>query len=382
MKKILLIFGTRPEAIKMAPVVKALARDAESFQPVVCVTAQHREMLDQMLALFEIKPDLDLNMMEEDQTLDSLTANAIRAVTNALRAVQPDVVMVQGDTTTAMVAALASFYQKIPVGHVEAGLRTKDIYNPFPEEANRHIISVLATYHFAPTSRAVATLLGEGITREKIFLTGNTVVDALHWILERGGPPDFDRPALNGHKLILVTAHRRENFGRPLENICMALKEIVRRNRDVEIIYPVHLNPHVSGPVYKMLSYEERVHLVPPMEYHQMVSLLKGSYLVLTDSGGIQEEAPALGKPVLVMRNETERPEGVDAHVAKVIGTETESILKETEFLLRDHAEYLKMAMTVSPYGDGHAAERIAEALRGNKMELPNFIPAPLGAAC
>lgn len=373
MKKILVVFGTRPEAIKMAPVIKELKKYTSEFEPIVCVTAQHRQMLDQVLSLFEITPDIDLNLMEENQSLDSLTAKAIQMLTKTIKEVRPDLVLVQGDTTTGMASALASFYQRVPVGHIEAGLRTNDRYNPFPEEINRRVISVLSTYNFAPTKKAVESLLNEGICKESIFLTGNTIVDALQTIIKKKKRIHFDFP-LNRYKLILVTAHRRENFGRPLENICAALKEITRRNPDVEIVYPVHLNPNVKEVVYRMLCQEERIHLVPPVEYCELVYLLDRSYLVLTDSGGIQEEAPALGKPVLVLRKETERPEGVEASVAKVIGTDTERIINETELLLRNKEAYIKMARATNPYGDGYAAERIIEILHRHIFEPENLV--------
>ncbi len=362
--KVLVIFGTRPEAIKMAPVVKALRADPEHFRVVVCVSAQHRQMLDQVLALFAIQPDIDLDLMEENQTLEGLTVNAMRVVTETLKDVKPDVVLVQGDTTTAMVAALASFYQRIPVGHIEAGLRTGDIENPFPEEANRRIISIVATYHFAPTARAVEVLKREEIVTDRIFLTGNTVVDALQFIRTRGRDRKDWTSSLNGRRLILVTAHRRENFGQPLRNICAALKAIARANPDVEIVYPVHLNPHVKEPVHQMLSGVERIHLIEPVEYDELVALMDRAFLVLTDSGGIQEEAPVLGRPVLVMRKETERPEGVEANVVKVVGTEQAEIVRETERLLKDRSAYDRMARAISPYGDGRAAERIVAILR------------------
>ncbi len=364
LKKILCVFGTRPEAIKMVPVVKELLRHTDNFCPVVCVTAQHREMLDQVLSVFDIKPDIDLNLMEENQSLDSLTAKAMRMLTGVLLKVKPDIVLVQGDTTTAMVAALAAFYQKIPVGHIEAGLRTNDKYNPFPEEANRRLISALATYHFTPTKNATQALLREGVRKDSIFLTGNTVVDALHMIIKKDYQPNTVYLSNNGDKLILVTAHRRENFGEPLKNICMALSQIAKRNQNVKIVYPVHMNPNVQKVVYEILGQEERIRLIPPVGYLELIHLLNESYLVLTDSGGIQEEAPALGKPVLVLRKETERPEGIEARVAKLVGTDTEKIVRQTEILLNNKKEYLNMAKAISPYGDGHAAEKIVTCLK------------------
>jgi len=358
----MVVFGTRPEAIKMAPVVKELEKYPDKIESVVCVTGQHREMLDQVISLFEIKPQIDLNLMEPNQTLASLTAKAITSLTDVIANVKPDIVLVQGDTTTAMIAGLASFYQKVSVGHVEAGLRTYDRYSPFPEEINRRLISVLATYNFAPTQTAVNALMNEGYPGESIFLTGNTVIDALLMTVKRDYEIDLGFSPLND-KLILVTAHRRENFGQPLENICTALKEIARCNPEVEIVYPVHLNPNVRSTVYQMLSNQERIHLIKPLEYEKFVHLMNSSYLVLTDSGGIQEEAPALGKPVLVLRSETERPEAIEAGVVKLVGTDTKVIISETERLLHDEEEYTAMSKGISPYGDGHAAERIVKII-------------------
>lgn len=395
--KILSIFGTRPEAIKMAPVVRELQKHPERVKPLVCVTAQHRQMLDQVLGLFAIEPDIDLDLMENNQSPASLTARAMTALTEVLERVRPDLIVVQGDTTTAMVAALAAFYQKIPVGHIEAGLRTRNRYSPFPEEINRHLIGVLATYHFAPTRTAADALRAEGVPEDAIFVTGNTVIDALLWVVQQ--PPSRETRALlerlgieengewkgkdgkwkweNGEGdpsstlqspssiLLLVTAHRRENFGRPLENICLALREIVRRNPDVQVVYPVHLNPNVREPVYRILNGHDRLHLIEPLPYEPFAHLMKHAYLVLTDSGGIQEEAPALGKPVLVLRRETERPEAVEAGTVKIVGTDADRIIAETERLLYDADEYRRMAHAISPYGDGHAAERIVAALLG-----------------
>ncbi|MCK4810108.1 MAG: UDP-N-acetylglucosamine 2-epimerase (non-hydrolyzing) [Candidatus Omnitrophica bacterium] len=370
-KKVLFVFGTRPEAIKMAPVIKELEKHPDAFTSMVCVTAQHREMLDQFLALFNIKPDIDLDLMEKNQTLDSFTAKALVALSATLKEVKPHVVLVQGDTTTAMTAALAAFYQKIPVGHIEAGLRTNNIYNPFPEEANRNIIGKLATYNFAPTEGAKNALLKEDFDKDSIFVTGNSVVDALQMILKNieGYPSNIDTSFLNGNKLILVTAHRRENFGKPLENICAGLMQIVKKNEDVEIIYPVHLNPNVKNVVDKILANKDRIHLFSPVEYFDLVRLLNKAHIVITDSGGIQEEAPALGKPVLVLRSETERPEGVEAGVAKLIGTNSERIVSETELLLHNSSEYFKMSKAVSPYGDGKASSRIIEILMRERTD-------------
>jgi UDP-N-acetylglucosamine 2-epimerase (non-hydrolysing) len=361
--KILVIFGTRPEAIKLAPVIRELKKQKRKLETIVCITGQHRHMLDQMLRLFNIKSDVDLNLMQRNQSLVQLSANALCEVSTVIKSIKPDLVMVQGDTTTAMIAALAGFYERVPVSHVEAGLRTRDIYNPFPEEINRRIISTLATFHFAPTQLAFKTLLDEWVGRDKVILTGNTVVDALKIIgaARNNASGDLTIPAKR--KIILVTAHRRENFGKPIENICAAIKEIVRRNNDVDIVYPVHLNPNVKGPVNKILSGIERVHLLEPLEYDRLASLLKRAYLVLTDSGGIQEEAPTFGKPVLVLRHETERPEGIKAHVAKLVGTNTGDIVRNVELLLNDKKRYDRMSKTVSPYGDGKASRRIVAYL-------------------
>lgn len=374
--RVLSIFGTRPEAIKMAPVVRELAR-RNGVESVVCATAQHRQMLDQVLRVFEIEPDIDLDLMEEEQSLPSLSARAIGAVTDTLRRVRPDVVLVQGDTTTAMSAALASFYARIPVGHVEAGLRTGFRYSPFPEEANRKILSVLATYHFAPTARAVDTLRGEGIPADAIFLTGNPVVDALRWTRARPpGPGTVEFLATvglndvdDGTRTVLVTAHRRESLGDPLADICRAVRMIAERNPGVRIVYPVHLNPGVRRTVFGSLSNCAGVHLTDPPPYEALVHLMDRSHLILTDSGGIQEEGPVLGKPVLVLREATERIEGIDAGNAKLVGRDADVILKETEILLSDGEAYRRMATAVSPYGDGHAAERIVSAILGELSE-------------
>ncbi|MFQ5912212.1 MAG: non-hydrolyzing UDP-N-acetylglucosamine 2-epimerase [Nitrospinota bacterium] len=366
MLKVLSIFGTRPEAIKMAPVLQEFANYPDRIQSAVCVTAQHRRLLDQVLCLFGIKPDVDLNLMKEDQSLSSVTTQAMTHVTEALLRIKPDIVLVQGDTTTAMVAALASLYQKIPVGHVEAGLRTYDRYSPFPEEINRRLLTQLATYHFAPTETARHALLAEGIPADQIHLTGNTVIDTLFMLLDHPHPAHSHIP-LNGNKLILVTAHRRESFGQPLENICSALLQLRRHNPDVEIVYPVHRNPNVQTLVYRNLSNRDGIHLIDPLDYAQFIHLMNRAYFILTDSGGIQEEAPTLGKPVLVMRDVTERTEAVEAGTAKVIGTDPRMIVAESQRLLRNRREYERMATAVSPYGDGQAAKRIVQVLLENK---------------
>jgi UDP-N-acetylglucosamine 2-epimerase (non-hydrolysing) len=362
MLRVMCVFGTRPEAIKMAPVIRQAGMAADRVQLLVCVTGQHREMLDQVLGHFRIKPDFDLGVMVQNQSLALLTANLMQALEEVMRDRRPDLVLVQGDTTTAMIGALAAYYHRIPVGHVEAGLRTRDRYNPFPEEMNRRVISELASLHFAPTQTAVDRLLAEAHPTDSVILTGNTVVDALLATLHELGLSPSDRPSAS-RRCILVTAHRRENFDAPLRNICSALRQLADRNPDVEIIYPVHLNPNVQQPVQSQLSGHERIRLLAPLGYPELVRVLHRSYLVLTDSGGIQEEAPALGIPVLVMRTTTERPEGVSAGVARLVGTETEDILRHTELLLNDATEYERMAQAVSPYGDGRAAENILCAI-------------------
>lgn len=359
----LLVFGTRPEAIKMARLVQVL-RARDGVEAITCVTAQHREMLDQVLTWFGITPDHDLNLMQPNQTLIDLTARALQGVSGVIAAVRPDVVLVQGDTTTAMIAALAAFYARVPVGHVEAGLRTYDLYNPYPEEANRRLIGVLAAYHFAPTQTAADALAAEAVPRERIYLTGNTVVDALKWTAEQPHALDLGLPLDDpNERLILITAHRRESFGAEFQQICRALRQIAEQNPSARLVYPVHLNPNVQQPVREILSGVERIHLIDPLPYPDLVHLMRRAYLVLTDSGGIQEEAPALGKPVLVIRKTTERPEAVAAGVARLIGTETDAIVGAVETLLRDPAAYAAMATAVSPYGDGHAAEHIADIL-------------------
>lgn len=369
MPRIMLIFGTRPEAIKVVPVIKALQRK-NGAKVVVCITAQHREMLDQILEWFEINPDIDLNLMKPDQSLADLTASALQEVTGAILKVRPDVVVVQGDTTTAMAAALAAFYQKIRVGHIEAGLRTHDIHNPFPEEINRRMISVIGRYHFAPTETARASLLAEGAAQDWVYLTGNTVIDALQWTIAQ--PYTLDLPALtdiNDNHLILVTGHRRESFGPAFESICNALRQIAERNENVRIIYPVHLNPNVQEPVYRILAGLNRIRLIDPLPYPAFAHLMKRCKFIITDSGGIQEEAPALGKPVLVMRQTTERPEAIEAGTAKLVGTDTDTIVREAELLLHDPQSYQAMATATSPFGDGNAGERIADILLKNLTE-------------
>ena len=362
MKCVLTVFGTRPEAIKLAPVILELEKRSDRIQSLVCVTAQHREMLDQVLEWFAIRPDHDLDLMQPDQGLADLASRVLMSVSRLLQEVQPDVVLVQGDTTTVMMTALAAFYQRIPVGHIEAGLRTRNRYNPFPEEINRRTASVLATWHFAPTERAAAALRAERVTEENIFVTGNTVVDALLMTIRRPVDLklDFD---LNGRRLIVVTAHRRESFGAPFESLCLALRDLAGRNPDVEIVYPVHLNPKVREPVGRILTGQPRIHLLEPLRYEQFAHLMAQAYLILTDSGGIQEEAPVLGKPALVMRETTERSEAIEAGTARLIGTNRQRIVAEAERLLYDKELYHTMAQVGSPFGDGRSAERIVDIL-------------------
>jgi len=358
----LFVFGTRPEAIKLAPLILEMKKH-RALQPVVCITAQHREMLDQVLRLFDIVPDRDLNLMQPGQSLEDILVGVCRDLPPVLREVRPDLLLVQGDTTTSFAAAKVAFCQKIPVGHVEAGLRTFRKYAPFPEEVNRRLTSVLADWHFAPTEANRDNLLREGIPAEKIFVTGNTVIDALLQVA--GRPYRFEDPALVDlpGRLILVTAHRRESFGEPFRQLCAGLAALAERYPNDTILYPVHLNPNVQQPVREILCGRSNVRLVEPMSYEPFVHLLKRAYLALTDSGGIQEEAPGLGVPVLVMRETTERPEGVTAGTVKLVGTSAERIVAEASRLLDDPAAYRAMAQAKNPYGDGHASERICEII-------------------
>ena len=372
----------------MAPVIRELQNRAK-VQPVnvkVCVTAQHREMLDQVLRLFGITPDYDLNIMEENQTPTQVASAVLAKLESILQKEHPDWVLVQGDTTSAAAASLAAFYAGVKVGHVEAGLRTHDKWRPFPEEINRRVAGVTADLHFAPTERAFKNLMREGVPKEKIIITGNPVIDALQWVANQPCPPEVETLLNAPNKIqnpsskiqnILVTAHRRENFGQPLENICLALRELVNRfNDQVRIIYPVHLNPNVWEPVHHLLSSVPNITLIPPLDYLPLVHVMKRSYLILTDSGGIQEEAPGLGKPVLVLREVTERPEAVEAGTVKVVGTEKERIVDEASFLIEQPEEYEKMAKAVNPYGDGRASKRIISALLGEPVEP--FISNPV----
>lgn len=362
-KRILCVIGTRPEAIKMAPVVLALRADP-NFDVRVLATAQHREMLDQVLRLFDIQPDIDLNVMQANQSLSGLTARLLTGADEVLVAEAPDAVLVQGDTTTVMAMCLACFYRRIPIGHVEAGLRTGDIWNPFPEEANRLIASLFARWHFAPTQSARQNLKAEAIADDRILVTGNTVIDALLMTADRNVSVDLGRRP--GARMVLVTAHRRENFGAPFEEICRALQHLAQRNRSVDFVYPVHPNPNVRVAVQSQLAGEPNIRLCAPLEYDAFVAAMKQAHFIISDSGGVQEEAPALGKPVLVLRNETERPEAVDAGVVKLVGPNFERIVAEAQQLLDDPVAYQAMAKGVSPYGDGQAARRIVQHLRAS----------------
>ena len=366
-KKILTIFGTRPEAIKMAPLILK-AKEEISFDIQICVTGQHNEMLDQVLDFFRIKPDFDINSMKHDQSLFDITSNILKGLEKVLLSERPDLVMVQGDASSAFVGALASFYMRIPVAHVEAGLRSFNQYAPFPEEVNRVLVGHIADYHFAPTIRAKENLLREGIKEERIFVVGNTVIDALYLTLDRienqenGFSQYFDFFDPEKH-IILVTGHRRESFGEPFRNICLALRDIAE-GYPVEIVYPVHLNPNVRTPVFKILNGPKNIHLIDPLDYPHLVWLMKRSYLIITDSGGIQEEAPSLGKPVLVIRDVTERVEGIEAGTSRLVGTKRERIVEETFHLLSDSDEYERMAKTLNPYGDGESSNRILSILK------------------
>ena len=370
MKKILIVFGTRPEAIKMAPLVHALMKDSR-FEAKVCVTAQHREMLDQVLELFGIEPDFDFNIMKAGQTLNEVTSTILISLKPVLEDFKPDIVLVHGDTATTFAAALAAYYQQIKVGHVEAGLRTGNIYSPWPEEANRKLTSAITNYHFAPTLGSKENLLNEGISEADICVTGNTVIDALFWVRNKFNNDsslstelalkfDYLDP---DKKLILVTGHRRESFGGGFERICEALRQIAFKNPDVQVLYPVHLNPNVQEPVNRLLSDLDNVFLIEPQKYLPFCYLMERASIILTDSGGIQEEAPSLGKPVLVMRESTERPEAVDAGTVRLVGTDVGKIVKQVDLLLANNSEYQKMSKAHNPYGDGNSSMRILEKI-------------------
>lgn len=382
MKKIMLVFGTRPEAIKMAPLVKEFQKHPECFETIVCVTGQHREMLDQVLHIFDIKPDYDLNIMKQGQDLYDVTARVLTGMRDVLKEAQPDVVLVHGDTTTSTAAALAAFYQQIPVGHVEAGLRTHNIYSPWPEEMNRQITGRIATYHFAPTPLSRQNLLAEGVKEDQIAVTGNTVIDALYMVVDKikrdkaldaeletllkNAGYDVNRLA-NGKKLVLITGHRRENFGDGFIHMCTAIKDLTKKYPDVDFVYPMHLNPNVRKPIHEVfgedLSNLGNMYFIEPLEYLIFVYLMEKSTIVLTDSGGIQEEAPGLGKPVLVMRDTTERPEALEAGTVKLVGTNYERIVHEVSELIDNQEYYDRMSKAVNPYGDGLACGRILSAL-------------------
>lgn len=372
MKKILIVFGTRPEAIKMSPLVKEFERNTDIFETRLCVTAQHREMLDQVLDFFDIKPDYDLNLMKPDQTLNNLWADILIKMKPILDEYQPDWVLVHGDTATSTAAALAAYFSRCRVGHVEAGLRTFNKWSPFPEEINRQLTGRVADIHFAPTSQSYKNLIKESVLEKDIVITGNTVIDALHSSVRKVNSENYIHEEIenlkekidNSKKLILVTGHRRENFGQGFIDICSAIKEIAEKRQDVQIIYPVHLNPHVQTPVKNILSDVKNIFLIDPLSYPSFVWMMDKSYLIITDSGGVQEEAPSLGKPVLVMRDTTERPEAVDAGTVILVGTDREKIVSETFKLLNDSAYYNTMSRIENPYGDGQASTRIVEFLK------------------
>ena len=382
MKKVMLVFATRPEAIKMAPLVKEFQKQPKRVETVVCVTGQHREMLDQVLKIFDIKPDYDLNIMKQGQDLYDVTARVLTGMRDVLKEVKPDVVLVHGDTTTSTAAALAAFYQQIPVGHVEAGLRTHNIYSPWPEEMNRLLTGRLATYHFSPTPLSRNNLIKESVDDRNIIITGNTVIDALYWVVDKIknnkeldneledilSKAGYDVNRLNnGKKLVLITGHRRENFGDGFINMCTAIKDLTVKYPDLDFVYPMHLNPNVRKPIHEVfgenLSGLKNMFFIEPLEYLSFVYLMEKSSIVLTDSGGIQEEAPGLGKPVLVMRDTTERPEALDAGTVKLVGTDYNKIVNEVSSLIDDKAAYEKMSKAVNPYGDGLACGRIVNAL-------------------
>ncbi|WMM24248.1 UDP-N-acetylglucosamine 2-epimerase (non-hydrolyzing) [Tissierella sp. MB52-C2] len=363
--KIMTVFGTRPEGIKMAPIVKELEK-REGIESIVCVTAQHREMLDQVLNLFNIKPDYDLDIFKPGQTLTDITTRALKGLEEVIIKEKPDVLLVQGDTTTVFAGALAAFYQRVKIGHVEAGLRSGNLYSPYPEEANRKLAGILADFHFTPTEKNRENLLREDYPDEKIFITGNTVIDALKYVSQEDYI--FELDLLNNldyknKRVILVTSHRSENIGKPMENIFTAIKDIVEEYKDVEVVFPMHLNPKVRDIANRVLGSNNRIHLIEPLDYEPLANLMSKVHLIVTDSGGLQEEGPTFGKPVLVVREETERPEGVEAGTAKLVGTTYEKLYNELNLLLSNEEEYNKMANAINPYGDGKASERIVDIL-------------------
>jgi UDP-N-acetylglucosamine 2-epimerase (non-hydrolysing) len=361
MKRVMLVFGTRPEAIKMCPLVNEL-KNRSGFETVVCVTGQHRQMLAQVLSVFQIKPDYDLSVMREQQTLFDITTGILEKIKGVLEQVRPDIVLVHGDTTTTFAAALACYYLQIPVGHVEAGLRTYNIWSPYPEEFNRQAVSIISKFHFAPTELSIHNLVREGKNADSIYITGNTAIDALKTTIRE----DYSHPELEwakGSRLILITAHRRENLGEPMKHMFRAIRRVMDEHADIKAIYPIHMNPVVRQTAREVLKGDERIHIIEPLEVLDFHNFQSRSFLILTDSGGIQEEAPSLGKPVLVMRDTTERPEGIKAGTLKLVGTEEETIYREFTRLLTDDEEYRKMSNASNPYGDGHACERIADIL-------------------
>ena len=379
MKKILIVFGTRPEAIKMAPLIKAFQKHTGHFETKVCVTAQHRQMLDQVLELFEIVPDYDLDIMKPGQDLYDVTSNVLLGMKPVLQEFNPDTVFVHGDTTTTFAAALAAFYQQQKIAHIEAGLRTGNIYSPWPEEANRQLTTQITAYHFAPTETSKTNLLKENVEASKICVTGNTVIDALFLALDKiKSDPTLENQIIHqlsnlnyqikdGQKIILVTGHRRENHGQGFINICTALKEIALQNPDIDIVYPVHLNPNVQKPVKTLLAGIDNIYLIEPLQYEQFIYMMDRSYFIITDSGGVQEEAPSLGKPVLVMRDTTERPEALDAGTVKLVGTDTALIIHEAQKLIDDPKAYKQMSQASNPYGDGHTCEKIIHFTKESK---------------
>ncbi|MDR7869485.1 MAG: UDP-N-acetylglucosamine 2-epimerase (non-hydrolyzing) [Tissierellaceae bacterium] len=363
--KVMTVFGTRPEGIKMAPIIKELEK-RDNIESVTCITAQHREMLDQVLNIFDIKPDYDLNIFEPGQTLTKITTRALEGLEEVILKEKPDVLLVQGDTTTVFSGALAAFYQGVKVGHVEAGLRSGNIHSPYPEEANRMLTGILTEYHFAPTIRNKDNLIKENYSEDKIYITGNTVIDALKYVIK--DDYEFDLRLLNtldyeNNRVILMTSHRRENIGKPMENIFSAVRDIVEKYEDTVVVFPIHLNPKVRNIANEILGNNPRIHLIEPLDYEPFTNLMNKVHLVVTDSGGLQEEAPTLGKPVLVVREETERPEGVEAGTAKLVGTEYSNIYENMDLLLSNNDEYDKMAKSVNPYGDGNAAKRIVDII-------------------
>ncbi len=372
----MIVFGTRPEAIKMAPVCKQFLDDSENFETIILVTAQHREMLDQVLEIFEINPDIDLDLMQDNQNLSDLTAHVLAKINSHINKIKPDCILVHGDTTTTLAASMAAFYNNLPLGHVEAGLRTNNLLAPYPEEFNRQIASKISKWHFAPTDLSKKNLLEERISNENIFIVGNTVIDALHWVLSSIDENKEKKKEIEGlidsklsfkwrdTNFILITGHRRENFGRNFEEICEAISLLSDKYNDLHFVYPVHLNPNVQKPVNKILGEKNNIHLIDPLEYESFVFLMRNSYLVLTDSGGIQEEAPSLGKPVLVMRDVTERPEAIKAGTVKLVGSDKNKIVSEVDKLYSDRELYKKMSTAHNPFGDGYSGKKIYEIIK------------------